>query len=64
VRWTLFSAVVLKVLDELLRVVAQVAEVNNASTRLQEKQLVEVLEKYSTRLMNRAENCLSGVREL
>jgi uncharacterized membrane protein len=64
VRWALISAVVLEILDELLRVVAEVSEIYCASARFEEKELVEMFEKDSARLMDRAEDGLSSVGKL
>jgi hypothetical protein len=58
------SAVLSEVLAKDVRVFADVAEVDGASTGLEEKETVEVLEEHRVRLVDRAEDGLTGGGEL
>jgi hypothetical protein len=58
------SAVLSEVLTKDVRVLADVAEVDGASTGLEEKKTVEVLEEHRVRLVDRTEDGLTGGGEL
>ena len=62
-RLALSSAIVLEVLDESGRILADVAEVDGFTTFLEEEEAIEDLEELGRRLMDGTEDSLTLVRE-
>ena len=58
------STVTREVIAQSLRVRADVAEVNRLAARLEQKQAVEAFEEQGRRLVDSAQNGLSGRRKL